>query len=90
FTRANLLDDTLTVNGNLFYMDMNNAQFNVPVVVSTGISECYTVNAEEAHAYGLETGVDYQVLDNLTLKASAGLLKTKIDEISSNAAYVGK
>ncbi|MEC7163520.1 MAG: acyl-CoA dehydrogenase family protein, partial [Pseudomonadota bacterium] len=49
-----LLDDTLTVNGNLFYMDMKNAQFNVPVVVSTGISESYTVNAEEAHAYGLE------------------------------------
>ena len=90
FTRASLLDDTLTVNGNLFYMDMKNAQFNVPVVVSTGISESYTVNAEEAHAYGLEIGADYRVLDNLTLKASAGLLKTKIDEISSNAAYVGK
>lgn len=90
FTRASVLDDTLTVNGNLFYMDMKNAQFNVPVVVSTGISESYTVNAEEAHAYGLEIGADYRILDNLTLKASAGLLKTKIDEISSNAAYVGK
>jgi len=90
FTRANLLDDTLTVNGNLFYTDMKNAQFNVPVVVSSGLSESYTVNAQEAHAYGLELGADYKVLDNLTLKASAGLLKTKIDEISSNAQYAGK
>ncbi|RKF32015.1 iron ABC transporter substrate-binding protein [Agrobacterium deltaense] len=90
FTRANLLDDTLTVNGNLFYMDMQDAQFSIPVFVSSGVTETYTINAEEAHAYGLEIGADYQVLDNLTLKASAGVLKTEIDEISSNAAYAGK
>lgn len=90
FTRANLLDDTLTVNGNLFYMDMQDAQFSIPVFVSSGVTETYTINAEKAHAYGLEIGADYQVLDNLTLKASAGVLKTEIDEISSNAAYAGK
>ncbi|MBR2690250.1 MAG: TonB-dependent receptor [Aquamicrobium sp.] len=89
FTRANLLDDTLTLNGNLFYMDFKNAQYTIPVVISSGVAQSYTINAEKAHAYGLEIGADYRVLDNLTLKASAGLLRTRIDRISSNVSYEG-
>lgn len=89
FTRATLLDDRLTINGNLFYMDMNNAQYNIPVVVSPGVTQSYTINAEKAHAYGLEVNADYQMLDNLTLKAGAGILRTKIEEISRNPAYQG-
>ncbi|WLS10563.1 TonB-dependent receptor (plasmid) [Shinella sumterensis] len=89
FTRATLLDDRLTVNGNLFYMDFKNAQYTIPVVISPGVTQSYTINAEEAHAYGLEIGADYQLLDNLTLKGSAGILRTKIDRIASNVAYEG-
>jgi iron complex outermembrane receptor protein len=89
FTRATLLDDRLTVNGNLFYMDMKNAQYTIPVAISPGVTQSYTINAEQAHSYGLEIGADYQLLDNLTLKASAGVLRTKIDEIASNLAYQG-
>lgn len=89
FTRATLLDDRLTVNGNLFYMDFDNAQYTIPVVVSPGVTQSYTINAEKAHAYGLEVGADYQLLDNLTIKGSAGILRTRIDEIASNVAYVG-
>jgi iron complex outermembrane recepter protein len=89
FTRATLLDDRLTVNGNLFYMDFKNAQYTIPVVVSPGVTQSYTINAEEAHAYGLEVGADYQALDNLTLRASAGVLRTRIDKIASNVAYEG-
>ena len=89
FTRASLLDDRLVLNSNLFYMDYTNAQFNIPVVISSGVTQSYTINAQKAHAYGLEVGADYQVLDNLTLKASAGLLKTEIDEIASNTSYAG-
>lgn len=90
FTRANLLDDRLTVNSNLFYMDFKNAQYTIPVVISPGVTQSYTINAQKAHAYGLEIGADYQLLDNLTLKGSAGVLRTRIDEISSNLAYQGK
>ncbi|MGV1989222.1 TonB-dependent receptor [Agrobacterium sp. 22-221-1] len=89
YTRAKLLDDRLTLNSNLFYMDYTNAQFNIPVVISSGVTQSYTINAQKAHAYGLEVGADYQVLDNLTLKASVGVLKTEIDEISSNSSYAG-
>jgi outer membrane receptor protein involved in Fe transport len=89
FTRATLLDERLTVNSNLFYMDFKNAQYTIPVVISPGVTQSYTINAEEAHAYGLEIGADYQLLDNLTLKGSAGVLRTKIDRIASNVAYEG-
>lgn len=87
FSRASLLDDRLQLSGNLFYMDHKDAQYNIPVVISTGVSQSYTINAEKAHAYGLELSADYRVLDNLTLKASAGTLRTRIDKISSNNSY---
>lgn len=89
FTRANLLDDRLTLAGNLFYMDMTNAQYNIPVQVSPTLTQAYTINAEEAHAYGLEVGAGLRILDNLTIRAGAGLLKTEIDRISSNAGFEG-
>jgi outer membrane receptor protein involved in Fe transport len=89
FTRANLLDDQLTLTANVFYMDFKNAQYNIPVVVSTGVTQSYTINAERAHAYGLEVGAEYQALSNLKLKGSAGVLRTRIDEISSNVAMDG-
>lgn len=89
FTRANLLNDRLTVNGNLFFMDFRNAQYNIPVVISTGIAQTYVINAEKAHAYGLEFAVDYRMIDGLTLRAGAGVLRTRIDEISSNVSYEG-
>lgn len=89
FTRASLLDDRLILNANLFYMDMKNAQYNIPVVISPGVTQSFTINADKAHAYGLELGADYQVLDNLTLKASAGLLKTEIDKMSRNTSFEG-
>lgn len=87
FSRASLLDDRLHLNTNLFYMDMRDAQYNIPVIISPGVSQSYTINAEKAHAYGLELDADYQVLDNLRLKASAGVLRTRIDEIGSNPGY---
>lgn len=89
FTRTSILDSRLNLNGNLFYTDFKNGQYNIPVVISPGVTQSYTINAEKAHSYGLEVGFDYKVLDSLTLRASAGLLKTEIDEISSNVDYEG-
>ncbi len=58
-------------------------------MVSTGVTQSYTINAEKAHAYGFELGADYQILDNLKLSASGGVLRTEIDEIKSNVALEG-
>ncbi|AXK67830.1 TonB-dependent receptor [Burkholderia sp. IDO3] len=87
FSRASLLGNRLVLNTNLFYMDLRDAQYNIPVVISPGVAQSYTINAEKAHAYGLELGADYRVLDNVTLKAGAGVLRTRIDEMSSNPGY---
>ncbi|MBB3808552.1 TonB-dependent receptor [Pseudochelatococcus contaminans] len=89
FTRTSLLDNKLNLNGNVFYTDFKNAQYNIPVVISPGVTQSYTINAESAYSYGLEVGLDYRLLDSVTVRASAGLLKTKIDEVSSNSEYNG-
>ncbi|WP_410961157.1 TonB-dependent receptor domain-containing protein, partial [Salmonella sp. SAL4457] len=87
FTRASLLDGRLLLNGNLFFMDFKDAQYNIPVVVSPGVAQSYTINAEKAHAYGMELDLDYRLRDDLRLKASAGVLRTRIDEMSGNTGY---
>jgi len=89
FTRASLLNNRLNVSGNLFYTDFQNAQYFIPVVLATGVVQSYAINAEKAHAYGFEVSADYRLLDNLTLKAGAGLLRTEIDKIAANAGYKG-
>lgn len=89
FTRANLIDDKLFLTGNVFYMDFKNAQRYVNVLLTSGVVQPYTVNAEEAHAYGAEFAVNYAVLDNLNLKAGAGIMRTEIDKMSSNTSYEG-
>ncbi len=88
FARANLLDDRLSLTANAFYMDYRDGQFNIPVLVG-GVYYSYTINAEKARSYGLELGMDYKPTDALTLRASAGLLHTKLVEVSSNTAFEG-
>lgn len=82
FTRAELLDNRLTLNGNVFYTDSRDAQFNIPVEVENNLFQSFTVNADKAHSYGLEIGADYQVLDNLKIMSGLGIMRTKIDEAS--------
>lgn len=89
FTRANVFDNRLALSGNLFYMDFKNAQYNVSAQIDTTpggdpIYSAYTINADKAHSYGVELGADYLLLDNLTIKGSAGILRTKIDEVNLN------
>jgi len=84
FTRASLLDNRLVVNGNLFYMDFKNAQYNVSAEIAENVYSAYTINADKAHSYGVEIGADYLLLDNLTIKGSAGILRTKIDEMAGD------
>ncbi|MBP1849566.1 outer membrane receptor protein involved in Fe transport [Rhizobium halophytocola] len=89
FTRASLLDDRLQLTANVFYMDIKNAQRWYSVQTAPATFEAYALNAEKAHAYGLELGGSFEVLDNLTLTGSAGVLRTEIDEMSELPAYEG-
>ncbi|MGG7519134.1 TonB-dependent receptor [Allorhizobium undicola] len=89
FNRAKFLDDRLVLGTNVFYMDMKNAQRYVGVSLGNGLTQYYTVNADEAYAYGLELSAEYEVLDNVRLKASAGAMRTEITKMSSKTEYEG-
>lgn len=82
FTRARLLGGRLTLSGNLFYADYKDSQRVVPDYLNGVLFGSVVVNADAASSYGLEVSADYQVLDNLRIRGSAGLLHTRIDEFS--------
>jgi outer membrane receptor protein involved in Fe transport len=90
FTRASLLDNRLTLNSNLFYTDFTDTQRLVNVILGPGLTQSYVINAQKAHAYGLETAIDYQILEALRLRLSAGALQTEIDKLSYNVSFEGK
>lgn len=91
FTRADLLDDRLSINANLFYSDFDNAQRNVVTTLSNGLIEALSINAEDAKSYGMELGADWAVSDTLNLHGSVGLLHTEIGRFThAQQDYVGK
>lgn len=88
FARAQLLDDRMTLVGNLFYMDFDNAQYNIMQNLG-GTTYIHTINADEAKSYGLELSLDYRPTATLQLNAGLGLLKTEISKFSSALDYEG-
>lgn len=88
FTRASLLEDRLFVSSNIFYMDYRNAQHSVSRVID-GVAHIQTFNADRARSYGLELAADYRPTDALTLRASIGLMDTRLTEMTNYPAYEG-
>ncbi|WP_244644231.1 TonB-dependent receptor [Azorhizobium oxalatiphilum] len=89
FTRMNFLDGRLFITGNLFYMDYQDAQRYVNVLLSSGLTQTYTVNADAANAFGFELSASYKVLSNLLVTAGWGVTQSEITSMGSNPAYVG-
>lgn len=75
------LDETLTVNMALFYMDRRDMQAKVAVEISTGNWTEYRENIDGADNYGAELEARWQVSDQLALFASLGLLQTQLGEL---------
>ncbi|MCO6187563.1 TonB-dependent receptor [Rhizobium sp. L1K21] len=78
FARAELMDGRLNITTNVFYTDYRNSQRLLPDYLGTTQYGSIVVNADKAHSYGLEVGVDWMARDNLRIRAGAGLLKTEI------------
>lgn len=91
FSRAELLDKRLGFNANIFYSDFRNAQRNVVSTVpgASHLVEALSVNAEKAHAYGMELGMDWQVNPQLRFNVDIGLLHTEIGQFKSAIAELG-
>jgi len=80
FARAMCMDNRLTLNANLFYMDYADYQLNY-YAGTYGTSVVYGIaNAEKAESYGLELSADYLATDRLRLNAGLGLLHTEIKQ----------
>jgi len=81
FIRAAVLGGTVNLNGNLFYNDFRDAQRTFGICVPTptgcvGLEE--VVNDPRAHSYGAELQTGYAATPTLTLRASGGLLWTRV------------
>jgi iron complex outermembrane receptor protein len=81
FVRAAPFGGALSINGNLFYNDLRNAQRTLEFEVQTGggiVGLEKVVNDPRAHMYGAELQASYAVTPNLTLLGSGGLLWTRV------------
>lgn len=91
FARTRMLDDRLTLNANLFYADHKNSQRVMPDYLNGVLYGSIVLNADKARSYGLEVSADYEALDNLRVRGSVGLLRTKLSKFTnaSGAAFEG-
>lgn len=86
FVRATGLGGALSLNGNLFYNDLRNAQRTLGINVATpgGIVGLETVvNDPRARMYGAELQASYAVTPDLTLRGSSGMLWTRVVKTTS-------
>lgn len=80
FSRINVLDSKLSLTPNIFYTRYTDAQRSVTDYIEGKPWGSVIVNADEAKAYGVEMGADYQLLDNLLLRGGVGILRTEINK----------
>ena len=72
-------DGRLRLSANLFYVDWQDQQLQVP---TDGLVTDYkSVNAGRSESYGSELEIDYQATQRLRLFTSVGLLKTRIQSM---------
>ncbi|MCY1502353.1 Vitamin B12 transporter BtuB [compost metagenome] len=77
--RSLWFDDRMRLNANLFYLDWDDQQVNVPQVPGDFTSDI-VVNAGKSHVTGFEVELGLQPLAGLDTFASIGLAKTEFDE----------
>jgi outer membrane receptor protein involved in Fe transport len=98
YVRAGLFGGALTLNGNLFYNDVTNAQRTLELCVNTptgcvGLEE--VSNAPRSHSSGAEVELRYRASPALTIEGAGGLLYTKMtktlvsDDPSVNKQFYG-
>jgi len=84
--KSTLLDNKLTLNAALYYMDISDMQIKN---AATPGSE-YVSNAAKAHSQGIELEADYKLNDEFSLSGAFGLNNTKYDDFKdSNGDYTG-
>ncbi|HEY2035340.1 MAG TPA: TonB-dependent receptor [Rhizomicrobium sp.] len=80
--KSNLLDDTLQLNGSVFWYHYENQQIQSAVWGNTGPVGSL-VNAPKSHVYGGELSAIWQPLDALRITQSVGWKDGKFDEFDN-------
>ena len=88
FVRASLADGALTFAANSFYNSIRDAQRSRSEVTPIGtVTRFY--NVPKAHSYGLEGDIRWTASSHLSIRASAGLLSTRIDKNGDRTEPLG-
>ncbi|MER0239570.1 TonB-dependent receptor [Fulvimarina sp. MAC8] len=82
FYKGHMLDDSLTLNANLFYTQYNDQQIEVRPDVNRP-SYTITENAAKSRSWGFEIEPTYNFSEQFSLFASVGYLDTKFEEFDS-------
>ena len=88
YWRSSLMGDRLTLNGNVFYTDFEDAQRPVNRIVNGNVITELAA-AEDAKSYGAEIQLSYVPTDRLTIDAGLGLLKTEIERVTGEPTLEG-
>ncbi len=78
--RSQLLDNKLTLNGNVFFIDYTDQQINVQL--SSNPLDTLTENVGESELFGFEIDANYRVNINLTVGANLGHVDTEFTSAS--------
>jgi len=78
--KSKRLEDKLTFNFALFYMDIDNMQVSSDLTPTSS----YVSNAATANSKGIEIEANYKVNDSLNFFANLGYAKTKFDKFQDN------
>jgi outer membrane receptor protein involved in Fe transport len=88
YWRSSLMGDRLTLNGNIFYTDFEDAQRPVNRVVNGNVITELAA-AEDAKTYGAEIQLSYVPTDRLALDFGLGLLQTEIERVTGEPSLEG-
>ena len=88
YTRTNLLDGRLQLNGNVFLTDFNDAQRPVNIVAPGGVI-VELAKAEDARSYGAEIQARFQATSQLALTGALGFLETELQTVSLDPTQEG-
>jgi len=83
YVRTSLLGGSLTVNANIFYNASKNVQRVVGLCLEAPDGCVFlerVVNDPRAHTYGAELELAYKAAPNLTVQASGGWLRSRVDK----------
>ena len=79
--KKTFLDDMLTVNGAVFYLDWNNVQIDHTIVsLISPPTSFITINGKDAHSVGVEGDVYFNPTPDWTITAGGDVLDARYDD----------